>query len=145
MLLPISLCSFLVLLLNHVNKIQCRTTKCVVVAPRSIRSNSDYCLSIATHGATEPMQFRVKIYERDEPRINKTLDYRPNKKSIKQDPVDFAQKRGPQPKLMKRTNDDMYSEDVTLPVTGIKTRTITVPPDTPQIIKFKVKFVTISY
>jgi hypothetical protein len=96
-------------------------------------------MSIATHDATAPLQFRVKLYEREEPRTNKTLDYRPNKKNTKSDPVDFAAKRGPKPKLMKKTNDDKYSKDVKVPITGMKTKTITVQPNIPQIIKFKVK------
>jgi hypothetical protein len=132
--------SFLVIVLSNVNEIQCRISKCVVVAPRSIRSNSDYCLSIATHGATDPLQFRVKIYEREEPRTNKTLNYKPNKKSIKHDPIDSATKRGPKPKLMKKYNEDTYSKDVIVPVTGTKTKTITVQPGTPQIVKINVKF-----
>jgi hypothetical protein len=131
---------FLVLMLTAVTDIQCRVSKCVVVAPRSIRSNSDYCMSIATHGATEPMQFRVKIYEREEPRTNKTLDYTPNNKKNKQDPSDSVVKRGPKPKLMKKTYEDKCSKDVKAPITGSKTKTITVQPDKPQIIKFSVCF-----
>jgi hypothetical protein len=137
---PLGLICFSVLVLSNVNKINCSVSKCIVVAPRSIRSNSDYCLTIATHGATQPLQFRVKIYEREEPKTNKTLDYTPNKKNTKPDPVDFAAKRGPKPKLMRKINDDKYSKDVKVPVTGTKTRTITVQPDTPQIVKFKVTF-----
>jgi hypothetical protein len=97
-------------------------------------------MSIATHGAAVPLQFRVKIYEREEPRTNKTLDYRPNKKNTKSDPMNCATKKGPKPKLMKKTNNDKYSKDLKVPVTGSKTRTITVQPDTPLIVKIKVKF-----
>jgi hypothetical protein len=67
------------------------------------------------------------------------LDYRPNQKNIKQDPIDNATKKGPKPKLMKKINDDKYSKDLKVPVIGIKTRTIMVQPDTPQIVKIKVK------
>jgi hypothetical protein len=134
----VALGCFLVLVLGAVNEIQCRS-KCVVVAPRSIRSYSDYCMSIATHGATEPIQFRVKIYEREEQITNKTLDYRPNKKLTKQDPSDCATKRGPKIKLMKKSNDDKGSKDLKAPITGIKTKTITVQPDSTQIVKIGVK------
>jgi hypothetical protein len=130
----------LVLVLSSLNEIQCRTSKCVLVAPRSVRSNSDYCMSIATHGATEPMQFRVKIYEREQPRSNKTTDYRPNKKNIKKDAIDLATKKGPKPKLMRRNSDDKYSKDVSFSYSGIKTKTIMVQPDSPQILKFNVRF-----
>jgi hypothetical protein len=143
MLQPIVFIGILVLLLGNLNEIQCRVNKCVVVAPRSIRANSDYCLSIATHGATQPLQFRVKIYEREEPKTNKTIDFKPNMKNTKPDPVDFAAKRGPKPKLMKKANDDKYSKDVKVSITGMKTKTITVQPNMPQIIKFKVKLCTI--
>jgi hypothetical protein len=129
---------YLVLVLSVVNEVQCRASKCVVVAPRSVRSNSDYCMSIATHGATEPIQFRVKIYEREEPKTNKTLDYTPNKRNTKRDPTDCAAKKGPKPKMMKKTYEDKCSKDVKVPITGSKTKTITVQPDAPQIIKFKV-------
>jgi hypothetical protein len=130
----------LVLVFSAVTKIQCRVSKCVVVAPRSIRSNSDYCISIATHGATEPMEFRVKIYEREEPSTNKKLEYRPNKKKTKRDPTDCATKKGPKPKLMKKIYEDKCSKDVKAPITGSKTKTIMVQPDTPRIVKFKVRF-----
>jgi len=131
----------LVLVLTKVLEIQCqvRQSRCVVVAPRSIRSHSDYCLSIATHGATEPMQFRVKMYDREETSANKTLDYRPNKKKTKQDPVDCQPRRGPKPKMMKKINEDKCSKDVKLLATNVKTKTIMVQPNKPEIIKFKVK------
>jgi hypothetical protein len=101
-------------------------------------------MSIATHGATEPKQFRVKIYEREEPSTNKTLDYRPNKKKTKRDPTDCAAKKGPKPKLMKKTYEDTCSKDVKAPITGSKTKTITVQPDVPQIVKFKVTVLIFS-
>jgi hypothetical protein len=135
----------LVLVITQVSEIQCRAGQtCVVVAPRSIRSNSDYSMSIATHGATESMQFRVKIYEREEPRTNKTLDFWPNKKQTRQDPSDLVAKKGPKLKMMKKSYDDQCSRDDKASLTGSKTKTITVQPNMPQLIKFKVSYKTVN-
>jgi hypothetical protein len=110
----------------------------MVMAPKSIRSKSKYSMSIATHGATEPQMYRVKIYEREELKNNRTMDYGPNDKNTKDDPYDMISKKCKKPKLVKKTRIDTCSRDIKGPITAVKTKTVTVNPDSPQIVNFDV-------
>jgi hypothetical protein len=111
----------------------------MVMAPKSIRSKSKYSMSIATHGALQPKQYRVKVYEREEPKNNKTLAYGPNDLNTKDDPYDTVSKKCKKPKLMKKKRVDKCSKDTKVPITSVKTKTVTVNPDSPQIVNFDVR------
>jgi hypothetical protein len=121
--------------------------KCVVVAPKCIRSNSEYSMSVATHGATEPMKFRVKLHERENPASNKTLDYKPRNDKAKHDPHDCVSSVGPKKKkkskkddekCSSKKDDDKCSKDDKKKVTFVNTQTKTVNPNSPEMVKFKV-------
>jgi hypothetical protein len=111
------------------------------VAPRSIKSNSDYTISILTIGSTEATRFRIKIFNREEQNDNKTLDYVPNNKNIRDDPHNWVSTVGPIKKHQLSRDEDNYSTDNSTgtQVTSVKTKTVTVDPDVPLLVKFKVK------
>jgi hypothetical protein len=111
------------------------------VAPRSIKSNSDYTISILTIGSTEATRFRIKIFNREEQNDNKTLDYVPNYKNIRDDPYHWVSTVGPIKKHQLSRDEDSYSTDnrTGTPVTSVITKTVTVDPDVPLLVKFKVK------
>jgi hypothetical protein len=111
----------------------------MVMAPKSIRSNSKYSMSIATHGATEPKQFRVKMHEREEPKNNRTIDYKPNDKNSREDPYDSVSTKCKKRKLVKKTRVDKCSKDTSVPITAVKTKTVMVNPDVPMIVNFDVR------
>jgi hypothetical protein len=109
----------------------------MVIAPRSIRSNSEYSMSIATHYATQPVQFRVKVYERKVQSL--PLDFAPNPKDTVEDPFDSQCTMGPTMDVVMLRSMDSFSNDTTAPVSGVKTKTVTVDPNVPKIVKINVR------
>jgi hypothetical protein len=116
----------------------------VVVAPRSIRSNSKYTVSLSTTGAVLPIRFRLKIIEREEQQSNKTkLYYLPNSQNIVHDPHDFISTLGPSNVLPHPTIEfatDGYSEDnsTDTPITFVQQKSVTVNPGEVEMIDFTV-------
>jgi hypothetical protein len=95
-------------------------------------------MSVATTGVVDSMKFRIRIYEREDPISNRTLDYTPHTDKVKHDPYNFVSSVGPQIKRMHKKTIDSYSTDDKQLVTFVRTQTITVNPNTPALIKFKV-------
>jgi hypothetical protein len=114
------------------------STKCIVIAPRSLRSNSDYTISLATIGSKEPTKFKIKIFEREEPIANRSLEFVPNNKNLQVDPHDFVTLVGPEAETPNFKCADVRSTDEKAMTTFVRTRTVEVEPDKPHLVTFKV-------
>jgi hypothetical protein len=114
----------------------------VVIAPRSIRSNSVYSMSVATAGVEQPVRVRVRILEREEQPHNKTIIYyTPNLNNTTPDPLDMIAMFGPQGDVAVTNRPvDVWSSDMRLetPLTFLRRKSIVVKPGAPTMVNFKV-------
>jgi CD109 antigen len=110
----------------------------MVIAPRAIRSNSEFTISLAViTESIDPITFRIMVYERLESAVNKSLDYVPNDKFVSQDPHNSIRVYGPAVEPAVKIVSDSFSADNRSAITDYKVKTVTVWPNATKLVSLK--------